>query len=491
MAISFNLIPNDIRVPGAYIEIDNTQAVRGLPGIPSRILVLGQKLSSGLATAATAVQVLDARQAEGLFGRGSQLHRMFVALKMNNRWTETWAIPLVDDAAGVSATGSVTLGGSVTLPGTLNLYIAGRRIRIAVASAEAGSASATKLAAAINAATDLPVTAVVDGVNAAKVNLTARNKGENGNKIDVRVNYYQGELLPLGMTVAITAMSGGSGNPDVADAIAAFGATWWTDLVCPWTDTANLAVLETELDRRFGPMVMQDIHAYCGISGTHASIVSFSATRNSAHISTHGIEGSPTPPEEWASALAGVCAFHLKIDPARPIQNLPLYGVLAPDTGDRFSFEERNLLLYSGIATSKVDDAGNVVIERVVTNYQTNASGVDDISYLDIETMKTLAYIRFVVRARILLRFPRHKLANDGTSFGSGQAIVTPSVIRGELLGLFRELEDVGIVENFSQFKQDLIVERNTSDQNRVDAIIPPDIVNQFRVFAAKIQFFL
>lgn len=491
MPISFNLIPNDVRVPGAYLEIDNTQAVRGLPGMPSRILVLGQKLSAGTATANVPVQVLSDKQAESLFGRGSMLHRMFVTLKANNRYTETWAIPQVDADEGVQASGTVTFGGTVTLAGTLNLYIAGKRVRIAIADSETAAASATKLAAAINAVTDLPVTAAVNGSVTAQVDITARHKGENGNSIDIRTNYYQGETTPQGRTVTIVAMSGGSGNPDVSSAITAFGTQWWTDIICPWTDSANLADLETEMTARFGPMIMKDGHVYCAASGSHATLVTLASTRNSPHVSIMGAYRSPTTPEEWAAAYGSVCAYHAKIDPARPFQTLPLVGVLPPSIADRFEWTDRNLLLFAGIATFSVDDGGRVLIERVITNYQTNGAGVDDISYLDLETLKTVAYIRYVVRARILLRYPRHKLANDGTNFGAGQAIVTPRTIRGELIALFRELESAGIVENLDQFKADLIVERNASDPNRVDAIVPPDLVNQMRCFSGLVQFLL
>lgn len=106
--------------------------------------------------------------------------------------------------------------------------------------------------------------------------------------------------------------------------------------------------------------------------------------------------------------------------------------------------EERNLLLHDGISTLTVDDGGAVLIERLITTYETNAYGIDDISYLDVNTLKTLAYLRYSVRARISMRFPRHKLASDGTGVGAGQAVVTPKVIRAELIALFRDWETAG-----------------------------------------------
>ena len=39
--IIFNTIPTDIRTPGQYVEIDNSKALRGLPSLNRRILVVG------------------------------------------------------------------------------------------------------------------------------------------------------------------------------------------------------------------------------------------------------------------------------------------------------------------------------------------------------------------------------------------------------------------------------------------------------------------
>ncbi|HEG1707322.1 TPA: phage tail protein, partial [Yersinia enterocolitica] len=69
------------------------------------------------------------------------------------------------------------------------------------------------------------------------------------------------------------------------------------------------------------------------------------------------------------------------------------------------------------------------------------------------------------------------------------QAIVTPNVIKGEMLSIYRQLERAGIVENFELFKQYLIVERNADNPNRLDVLFPPDYVNQLRVFALLNQF--
>lgn len=484
--ISFNEIPVDIRTPGQYIEIDNTKALKGLPNQDRKLLILGQRLSTGAVAQAVPTRVTSAEAAVGYFGRGSMLANMIAAAKKANPYSDLWAVALDDNVAGVAATGTLTFTGSPAAAGTLNLYIAGVLVQAAVASGDAVATIATAVAAAINAKPDLPVSA---SANLGVVTLTARHKGEAGNSLDVRLNYYQGEETPAGLACAIVAMASGTGNPDIATAIAALGGDQYYSIVSPWSDASNVGKLESELATRWGPMAQKTGHAFHGLSGSHATLTTYGSARNSPHSTFIGAYKSPTPPYIWAAVHGAVCEYYGAIDPARPFQTLELPGVLPPAVKERFTREERDLLLKDGISTFLVGPDGKVYIERVITTYQTNAFGVEDISYLDLETKWTVDYVRYAVRARIALRFPRYKLADDGTQFAPGQAIVTPRIIRAELLGLFRELEEVGLVENFDQFKADLLVVRSNSDPNRVNAVIPPDVVNQFRVFAAAVQF--
>jgi phage tail sheath gpL-like len=92
-------------------------------------------------------------------------------------------------------------------------------------------------------------------------------------------------------------------------------------------------------------------------------------------------------------------------------------------------------------------------------------------------------------RQVITSKYPRHKLANDGTRFGAGQAIVTPKTIKAELVAQYRIDEFNGLVEDGANFKDNLIVERDPNDPNRLNVLYPPDLVNGLRVFAVLAQF--
>ncbi|MBI1321337.1 MAG: phage tail protein [Candidatus Hydrogenedens sp.] len=488
MAISFNAIPISIRVPGVYVEIDNTKAFRGLYGLPTRILVVGQRLSSSAIPTLTPERFTRADQALARCGN-SMLGHMLSALLTASDWTETWAIALDDNPAGAKAAGLLAFAGTATAAGTLNLYFGGVRVQIGVAAGATATQVASDVADAITAADGLLVSAVVDGEDDTQVDLTFAHKGVTGNNYDVRHSYYAGDGLPAGVTLAITALAGGSGNPDIQDALDRIGDDWYTDLVCPYTDTANLAAAEAKAAGEFGPLVMHDLHVWAAAAGSFSTLTSLGDSRNSPHLTIIGAQASPTPPWLWASVLAAISAYYLSIDPARPLQTLALPGVLPPLVADRFNLTERNQLLFDGIATWRATADGQVVIERAVTTYETNAFGAVDPSYLDVETLRTLAFLRFDLRNYIAVTFSRYKLADDGTAFGRGQAVVTPRVIRSAIVARFGLWQAQGLAENVDQFKSDLIVERDANDPNRVNCLVPPDIVNQLRVVAAQLQF--
>lgn len=492
MAISFTFVPGDIRVPGSYVEFDSSKALSGLARAPQRILIIGQKLSTGTLTALTPARIVKADDARVLFGRGSFGAMAFTALKQANDQTETYGIALDDLGGGTAATGNLTFAGTVSTGGTLALYIngvkatGGARISLGLVAGASATSVATAVAAAINNDSDLPVTASSAG---GVVTLTCRHKGTAGNDIDLTHSYNEGEALPAGITLAIAAMSGGAGNPSLDGVWAALGDTIYNMILLPFADATSLTSAETEMLRRSGPVAALDGVAVAGVRGTFGAITGLGGSRNSAFCSLVGAKGSPTHPLAFAAAYYGVAAYHLAIDPARPLQTLAVPGVLPPRQPDRFIQTERELLLRDGISTFTVDRGGRVIIERPITTYQTNTQGFDDVSWLDINVPFILSALRFSFRTRRATMFPRHKLADDGTNFGAGQAIVTPAALRADNVAWYSDTVDVGLCEDIEGFKRDMVVERDATDRSRTNELLPVRLVGQYRVMAAKIEY--
>lgn len=481
-------IPTNIRVPFMAVEIDPSRAFQGPALLEYQAIIMGQKLSSGSKEELGVYLVSSADQAAEFFGNGSQLHRMAIAWFANNKTTPVYMAPIDDNGAGVAASGTYTITGTATVDGTFFGTIAGKLITSAISSGDTADDVGASLAVAINNSVELPVTAAnVSGV----VTLTAKNKGESGNEIDLRLNFNDGEVLPSGLSVVTVAMGSGSTNPDVQEILDVLGDEWYNIWIGPWTDTVNLGKLETELTDRFGPTRMLDALYICSKRGSLGTLSAFGNARNNPHVCCIASEKYPSESLQVAAAAAGRIAAEGSADPARPFQTLQLSGIVGPSVTERFSFAENNTLLFDGISTIAVDSGGVVRVQRAITMYQKNVSGAPDIAYLDVNTMLTLMYLRYDFRVSILTKYPRSKLADDGVNVQAGMSVITPKVGKAEAIAKFRQWEFLGLTENIDQFKNDLKCQRSTVDPNRLEWLLPPDLVNQFRVGAATLQFLL
>jgi len=494
VASSFNHIPGNIRVPLFYAEVDGSAAAGGTDNARS-LLIGGMNAAGGSATANIPVPVKSYAQAVDLFGNGSMLAHMCDKYISNDLLGELWAVPL-NDTAGTANTWDVTVTGTAGLDGILYLYIGGRKLEISVDETDTATAQAAAIAAAITADGELPVTATSAG---AVATLTSKAQCLLVQSLDVRFNFagsFGGETFPDSVTVAVVNNADGATDPSIGTAITNIGDTAFDYWVMPYVGTsvsaAQMDAIETEFgddaNGRWGPTRQLYGHCFSAFSGTQGALTTYGNSRNDPHMSVIGYDESPTPSWEWAAAFAAVSARSLKIDPARPLQTLALKGVSAPPETDRFTITERNTLYFDGIACWYVS-GGKVRIERAITSYQTDANDNPDAAFLDIQTLATLQYILRDSRSRITGKYGRHKLANDGTRYGAGQPIVTPSVIRGEMIAAYDAYENIGLVENAADFVDNLIVERNAGDVNRIDVLYPPDLINQFRVFAMLAQF--
>ncbi|MDB5822173.1 MAG: Mu tail sheath family protein [Herminiimonas sp.] len=493
MPIPFKQIPANIRVPMFYAELDNSQA--NSAQINQRALIVGQVTAAAI-TAGTVPNVpiisQGASDAISVGGNGSMLALMTAAYRQNDTFGEVWYLPLADDAAAVAATGTVVIGAAPTTNGSLYLYIAGVRIVQAVLTTQTAAQIATALAATINATPGLPVTAAA---STGTVTLTAVNKGPAGNDIDLRLNYQGsrgGEATATGMTVTITAMASGATAPSLTTAFLNLSSLPFDFIVCPYTDTTSLDAFKTllnDLTGRWSWSVQIYGHFFAAYRGTVGALTTFGTGRNDQHGTVMGFNDSPTPNWIWAAALAGAAAVSVRADPATPLQTVQIQGVLAPPIQSRFILTDRNTLLFDGISTFIVGDDGTVFIENLITTYQKNAFGNPDNSYLEVETLFTLAFVLRDLKSVVTSKYSRVKLAANGTRFNAGSNVVTPNVIRADLIARYRQLEAQGLVQNGDAFKAALIVQQSTSNPNRVDVLYPPTLINQLRIFALLAQF--
>jgi phage tail sheath gpL-like len=485
--ITFDYIPDQLRLPGTLIEL---HTLGGAGAQQFKGVVYGQRLATGTVPAGEARRVTSAEQAELYWGRGSMIAEMFRVMKKVNLFFEVWGIGLDDDAAAVAATGSMAFAGPATGSGTLMVYAGGRVVKVGVIAADTAAEIATALAAAVAADTRLPITAAVDGVDTAKVNFTARHKGEEGNNIDIRVSYFD-EPVPSGVGITIVPMAGGTTNPDIADAIAGMGSEWFNYVCMPYTDAANMTALETEAGLRFQPPAQQGFRTFVARRGNHTDTSTFGGSRNSAHVTCLGTNLSPAPTWIWAALNAIVAAPALVNHPARQMRGLNLPNVegyyLAPALSDRWDPAERNLHLYDGISTYTVGTDGSVYLEWQITMYQTNAQGLADESRLLINTPELEERIRYR-KIVAFANYPRHLLAEDEAKPGVGQPVMQPKTATGILLREYAAMESDAWVQDYDGYKAELLVGIDPDNGTRLNVQDRPRHVNPLGIIAIRTE---
>lgn len=501
MSVAFNNMPGDIRVPLFYAEVN-----AGVPPYSgtSRLLLIGRKLAGGSATSAVP-RNLGSSDPTTLFGAGSMLADMAAAARWHNPVGEIWALP-VADPAGVAATGTVVIAGTATAAGTLVRYIAGERVAVSVAVGDTATVVGAALAVAIargftkyGRAMSHPVTAVnVTGT----VTLTARHLGTEGNSIRLESGLDGDEVDPAGLTITIASatLTGGTGDVDMAVALAALGAEPFDWIAGPYASLTQLNAVRDFLSDsgagRWSPTVSLDGHYITYLNGNLAALTAFGAARNDPHTTIKGGLNYPNTPWLHAAIDGAIVAFSKNlgralseaVEIARPLQTLVKQGLRGPKaTVDQWKLSDRDSLYRNGIAADVVRADGQVAIDRMVTSYLTNSWGQPDITFLDIETLAIAAYVKRYLKTYITSLYPRHVLKDENPR--RMQGVVTPAQIKGAILHAYQELGGAGLVEKFDLFAQYLIVERS-ADPNRVNAYLPVDVANQFRVFAANITIF-
>ena len=484
MSIAFSAVPSNAIASGVFIEQEYKRA--GPPGpIPQRIAILGQYNAGKTPTENVALAITSADEAANYFGLGSMLHRIAIAL-----FLALGASPIEVDAYPIgsgtgTAEGTFTVTGPATSAGTIALYIGGVRVAVAVASGDAQDAIATAIAAAINADVNLPVTAVAV---ANVVTVTCRWVGLSGNGITLRQDIAAADSIsePAGVAVAIVAMAGGSDDPSIATALANFGDTFYTWVVCPYNADASLDLLEAAGAARIDPSIKRPFAGVVGYNDTRANFLTWLASRNSPWTTAVPVENSPSHVAEIAAAAVGSCAVSANAEPARPFKRLPLPGVvdggLAP-----WTYAQRNAVEAAGGSSTYLDAAGIVRIHDLLTTYVTNALGAVDESWRFTVTISNVqAKIYSLDQLFNSAPFDRAVVVDDDAVTAKSFA-VSPKRVKAYIISL---IDSLWIPEAWSKNRDDIVAgivcEINATNPGRIDVLIPDIIAVGLRNMAVK-----
>lgn len=482
--ISFAQVPSALRYPGAYIEVDGTQA--GLGGDIPAVLLVGQKLAAGTAPAGEIVQLSGVQDAIDKAGAGSMLAQMAARYRAIDPALDLYILPYADNAAGVQATGTITVNTAPTTAGTLALYVAGKLVSVAMATGQTPTQIATAIAAAITAAgTDLPVTAASA---AAVVTLTARHKGSCGNNIDLRLNLYREPGVPgLGLTIA--AMAAGAGDPAPGNLTTILGQFWYRYVALGINDLATLAAWHTESQLRYKPPIQAGFRAFTAMRGDYAAAVAYGTAGNYEHISALSLELNPTSTWEAAAMVTAAAAPKLYNNPVESLEGIALPGMIGKTYHD---WTNANSLLFKGMSVMQVSRDGSCSIKRLISMYQYRPDGSTDDAFLDINTAEVWERIRYEQRTGANKRFTGTAAAKSNEGYRPGLRITTVDDVRALLLSLYKHrlMEELGWTQAYDYYKDTLVVEQDPDNPSRFNYRDTPVLLSPYYILAGRSVFY-
>lgn len=487
-----NFMPINYLVPFVAHRFDASQAIRGLRGMPRKLLLIGQRLPTAVAVPYAGLandtlgQITTEVEAIAKLGEGSMLLAMWRGARANAvSGLPIHVVCLADNATANKAAGKFVLSfattGGVTpttapLSGEATVYLHSQRIAVGVTVGDTLAQIAAKFIVAINALPSLQVTASA-GATPEEVALECKWAGATGNEIDVRVSYFADDTLAKDLIITVTALTGGTLNPSVTPVITAMNNFRATEIVCPYTDNANLAILEADAEARWLANNMADGQIVKVKRGTEGQIVAWKTARNSAQGHTVGVTRDLTNTWELAAMLGAAIESGAALDPAVPFTGTELVGYVPARQQDDWTTAQLNVLLTAGVSVLR-NIGGKAQILRMVTDYTTHATGALDPSYRNLCWVKTLSYYRWFVVTEFQTKYNNYKLAEYITEPIPGQKIMTKMLVEEIMLGVYEQFCAVAMMQNPKYYKQSLLAEIDGTN-GRVKIIDEPVLVTQ------------
>ena len=477
--IQFNEIFN-LNIPFVFAELNKQSSTVATIKQEYTALIFGQKTSSGTAVVETVLDIFSKEDAQAKFGKTSMLAATIARYYDINKSVKLKVIALDDLVGGTQAESTLTIVGTVTAVGTLAYYVNGRAYKIPVSIGDTETDVAALLVSKIGEDDEAQFTAAnTSGV----ITLTAEHKGTYGNTLKAIVNYNNDDVTPQGITAVIVAFASGAGDPDLVTTgvIAILEDNQFNLIAQPYTDNANLVLIDVALTDNFKATEMLDGFCLSGVDDTVSNSTTKSDIINTAFITLLDNNSVFATGFEQAAGMIGLIGDIAQSNPGSGYLDKILFGFLPLTQRIR---TERNVLAGGGIATVRTQGS-QVIIDRTVTTLQKDVLAIPiDVDDTDLRVFLTISYVRFTFVVR-MSKFQNFKVGGDDDLFGAGTQVMTPNLYKQNLILNYEQLIDDAIVEDLEQFIDSLIVERNG---NRMDSSMQINVINIMLQQAMKIN---
>lgn len=477
-----------------------------------RDLIVGQTGPAGTAVDGALnvdVHTMTTAEIKVLFGDDSFLTNYILAWLSSNGAYSPLDVIAKDAAAGTAATGVVTFGGAATSDGIFYVSFVDEeayQVTVNVLSGDSATDVGDALVTAIGLLDD-PVFSVANVAGA--VTATATDVGTVGNYYGLKV-----EGVVPGITVALTAWSGGATDPALTGILDPIDGIRYTGVLWPENWSSDLDIPKDELEARFNASnAILDGIVFCGLTDTYANILTALSTENSQCVVRMGAplidetyQKGPAilRPADWVAAeFEGIRARRLTTDApiadqiittsggldafggpslaSLPYFNTPLRDT--PVTGPTYLFSnvEQASLEDDGFTVYGVNSAQNfMIMGPVVTNWTTDAGGNPNDSFHYLNYVDTGSACREIFYSVLKSTFSQSRLTEGDLI--PGRSMANAESIKAELLRIYRVLSNLALTQAGQQaesyFSQNTTVTVSLAER-KVTIVGPLPIVTQ------------
>jgi len=383
-----------------------------------------------------------------------------------------------DNTNAVSAAACSDLDTAVVLLKDIKAKYEGHRINTSGTPAVHGAQDTTNYVSAADPVDevhpDLPVTSKVVSAT-PKVTVDAKDKGEMGNRIFLRVSTDAGGVSFTEPTD--NHLASGANEPDYSSAYAVALQDRYHYIVPVTNVQSILTAATTGLKDRL------DAADEADVGKRMQAVIGHNATPSEGETLCDGLDffrmqvvslACDTPPWEIAGAMAGLRCKHEGSDLSVNLVNKRLIGVVPPeDKADYPGASEINNALHEGLSLLKVNEAGEVRISYSITSRHTNGSGQADLSVWGTIIPTVGDGFGDYLQAQAALKYDGFKLREDPTDETTviPDKTTTPRRFKEFIYKNLKKWESpqYGHLIKVDDYKDQIYAEINSSNPNRMD----------------------
>ena len=482
MGVSNSAISRVTGVDVAYKNFNIGKAAM----LPQRVAIIGQGNDD-------VTYPLDAYECDGTsssvaerYGYGSPLHLAVMQLFPMTGNAASFPVtiyPVKKKSDATKAAGNILFSGTATAAGRITISIGGNDISFLAAKGDTAAKISAAAIFAINAELSVPVRA---GAGASgSVDLAAKWSGEFGN--DIRLSC---DCEADGITVTVTAMTSGSGVPDISDALSAIGEVWET-FVLNTFGYKNAALLDTFQawgEERWSVTNKKPALVCTGCTDDYSVRTAITDARSADFINFLVVSvGSPELP--FVVAAKALVSDIVTTADNNPAQNYKgkLSGLKAGKDAAQESYVVRNNAVGKGSSTN-IKTGSVAELNDIVTMYHPSGEGkYPSRRYVvDLVKLMNIVYnVRLIIESDAVKGAP---LVTDDT-VTSNEAALQPKTFRTWFSNLADSLADVALITEPKFTKKNLSVAISSENPKRIDVVYPVKLSGNVEVASVDLRF--